>query len=345
MAGKAPRVVVIGAGILGASIAWHLSGHARVTVLERDSAPARGVTGHSYGWVGTGSRIPSEQPASFALEQQALGEFGRLEALLGPLPVAAQGALIWLDDQLQTCSMLAEQQAAGVNMAAVGSEAIRALQPGLVQLPEMAIWAPDDFAVEPDALTRRLLAAAQDEGAVVRGDARVLAVEVQGQRVIGVRTEQGVVAADIVVLANAMGAQALASPLGICLPIYEEPAVLLRFEAAGLALRHLLCAGSLELRPSLGGGLVSAADLPSDGEAGLAELGRSSIKAIGDLFALQGGITLQSIKAVDRPKTRDSMPLRTFLPNVEGLYAAVAHPGVILAPLLGRLVSEDILGA
>ncbi|GLO13806.1 D-amino-acid oxidase [Pseudomonas putida] len=344
MAGKAPHVIVIGAGILGASIAWHLSGRARVTVLEVKSAPAKGVTGHSYGWVGTGSRIPSEQPASFALEQHALLEFPLLEALLGPLPVAAQGALIWLDDQQQTCSMLAEQQAAGVNMVAVGREAVHQLQPGLVDVPEMALWAPDDFAVEPDVLTCRLLSAAQDKGAVVRGDTRVLAVEMRGERVIGVRTTQGVVGADIVVLANAMGAQALASPLGINLPIYEEAAVLLRFEAAGVALRHLLCADALELRPGLGGGLVSAADLPLDGEAGLAELGRDSVRAISDLFGLQGDIVLQSIKAVARPKTRDGTPLRTFLPKVEGLYAAVAHPGVILAPLLGRLVSEDILG-
>ncbi|MGE8307228.1 MAG: NAD(P)/FAD-dependent oxidoreductase [Pseudomonas kermanshahensis] len=345
MAGKAPHVIVIGAGILGASVAWHLSRRARVTVLELNSAPARGVTRHSYGWVGTGSRIPSEQPASFALEQRALLEFPRLAALLGPLPVAAQGALIWLDDQQQTCSMLAEQQAAGVNMSAVGREAIRQLQPGLMQVPEMALWAPDDFAVEPDQLTCRLLSAAQGEGAVVRGDVRVLAVEMKGERVIGVRTAQGVVNADTVVLANAMGAQTLASPLGINLPIYEEPAVLLRFEAVGVPLRRLLCTDSLELRPGLGGGLVSAADLPFDGEAGLAELGRSSIRAISDLFASQGDITLQSIKAVARPKTRDGMPLRAFVPNVEGLYAAVAHPGVMLAPMLGRLVSEDILGA
>ncbi|MNH48343.1 hypothetical protein D3C79_1121240 [compost metagenome] len=49
------------------------------------------------------------------------------------------------------------------------------------------------------------------------------------------------------------------------------------------------------------------------------------------------------MQAVYRPKTNDGLPLRTFLPGFEGLYVAVAHPGVILAPLLGRLASEDIL--
>lgn len=45
-----PHLIVVGAGMLGASIAWHLArGGARVTVLERDEGVARGVTHGSYG--------------------------------------------------------------------------------------------------------------------------------------------------------------------------------------------------------------------------------------------------------------------------------------------------------
>ena len=53
MAVKGLKVVVVGGGIIGASVAWHLSEiGANVTVLEKHSQPANGVTAHSYGWVG-----------------------------------------------------------------------------------------------------------------------------------------------------------------------------------------------------------------------------------------------------------------------------------------------------
>ncbi|UVL04935.1 FAD-binding oxidoreductase [Pseudomonas sp. B21-047] len=342
MAGNIPHVVVVGGGILGASVAWHLARRgAAVTVLERERGVARGVTGHSYGWVGTGSRLPSADPACFALEQRALAQFPRLTQALGPLPVAAQGGLIWLDSEEQTLAMLAEQQAAGVSMAAVGRERIRELEPGLVQPPAMAIWAPDDFAVEPDVLAQRLLAAAQAEGARVLEAREVLALEVQGARITGVRTGLGIVHADVVVLANAMGAQRLARQLGQELPIHEAPAVLLRFGAAQVPLRHLLYGQGLEVRPGLGGGLLSADDFP--GEEGMAELGRESLQAVASLFPPECELSLQSIRAVYRPKTDSGLPLRTFLDGCEGLYVMVAHPGVILAPALGYEACEDIL--
>jgi len=55
-----PRIAVVGAGIIGASVAWHLTrAGAAVTVLERSAR----ATGSSYGWVGTGSMLPGDSPS------------------------------------------------------------------------------------------------------------------------------------------------------------------------------------------------------------------------------------------------------------------------------------------
>ncbi|MBK4992979.1 FAD-binding oxidoreductase [Pseudomonas sp. S37] len=343
MAGNSLRVAVVGAGILGASIAWSLARKgARVTVFEREHSAGLGVTGHSYGWVGTASRLPSDNPGKFALELQALGEFARLKQAIGPFPVATQGALIWLDSHDESLAMLAEQQAAGVNMTAIGREKLRELEPALAHPPELALWAPDEFAVEPRLLACRLLGAAQAQGAQLIESAEVLAVELDGLRVSGVRTAVGTVPVDRVVLANAMGAQTLVTPLDVHLPIVEEPAVLLRFDAQPAPLRHLLYAQSLELRPGLGGGLFSAADFP--GHDRLDALGQESLVAVRQLFRPGFELSLRSVQAVQRPKTVDGRPLCGFLPGFKGLYVAVAHPGVILAPFLGRLASAEILG-
>jgi len=58
---------------------------------------------------------------------------------------------------------------------------------------------------------------------------------------------------------------------------------------------------------------------------------------------LPEGVSLVEAAAGYRPFFSDEMPRLGFLPGIEGAYVAVGHPGVILAPLLGRLAAEHVL--
>ncbi len=346
MARSELRVVVVGAGIMGASIAWHLARMgARVTVLEKRSEPAGGVTRWSYGWVGTGGSLPSEDASYFALEMEAVAEFERLRSQLGSLPIAARGALVWLDTEEETSTLVSEQQAAGVRMEALSSAQVAEREPRLAAPPALAARASDDFAVEPINLTLQLLAGAQAAGAKVVCKTAVDAIETRGGRVVGVRTGEDTVPADTVVLASAASALPLAGALGITLPIKEEPAVLMRFAAEPGLIHHLLCGRGLELRPDLSGGLVSAAKFPDEGEIGLTRLAVHTIETIAGQFTPVPNLSLLSVNAAYRPITGNRSPLRKFLPGIAGLYTVVAHPGVILAPYLGRLAALDIVEA
>jgi glycine/D-amino acid oxidase-like deaminating enzyme len=340
------RIVVVGAGIMGASIAWHLARMgARVTVIEKRSEPASGVTRWSYGWVGTAGSLPSADASYFALEMEAVAEFTRLRSQLGSLPIAARGALVWLDTEEETSTLISEQQAAGVRMEALSSAQVAEREPRLAAPPALAAWALDDFAVEPIDLTLQLLAGAEAAGAEVVCKTTVDAIETRGGRVVGVRTGEDRISADTVVLACAGSALPLVGALGIALPIKEEPAVLMRFAAEPGLMHHLLCGRGLELRPGLSGGLVSAARFPDEGEIGLARLAERTIEKIAGQFTPVPDLTLLSVNAAYRPLTRDGSPLRKFLPGIAGLYTVVAHPGVILAPYLGRLAAQDIVEA
>lgn len=344
MARSELRVVVVGAGIMGASIAWHLARTgARVTVLEKRSAPASGVTHWSFGWVGTGGSLPSGDASYFALETEAVAEFARLQSQLGSLPIAARGALVWLDTEKETSTLICEQQAAGIRIEALNSARFAEREPRVAAPPELAALAVDDFAVEPVDLTLQLLAGAQAAGAEIVCNTTVDAIETRGGRVAGVRAGENRFAADTVVLASGASALPLAGALGISLPIKEEPAVLMRFATQQALIRHLLCGRGLELRPGLSGGLVSAASFPGEGEVGLAGLAERTIAKIAEQFAPVPSLSLVSVNAAYRPLTGDGSPLRTFLPGIAGLYTVVAHPGVILAPYLGRLAAQDIV--
>lgn len=340
----APKVVVVGGGIMGACIAWNLAkAGIRVTVLERHAEPARGATHWSYGWVGTASALPSEAPEAFAFKQQALREFAAFERDLGSLPYAAKGALVWGENDDETATLVAEQAAAGVAMTLIDLPAIQQLEPQLRVLPNFAAWAPSDFAIEPIALTQQLLQAAQALGAEVHYNVAVERLLTREGQAVGVQTSSGDVVADKVVLANGIAAKDLLSQHGITAPIWEAPAVLMRWQTTKQTIRHVVCADDIELRPDPQGGIVVALDYPEEGEQGLDALVLSVKQRLEQLLAPEPIFSLRAMAGAWRPLTNSGMPYRQMLPQLTGAFVAVAHPGIILAPYLARLSVEDVL--
>lgn len=339
------KVIVVGGGIMGASAAWHLAkAGARVTVIERAPGCSSSATASSFGWVGASASTPADDPQAFAERLLALQEFARLERDLGCLPVAARGALLWGATDDETAQMIAEHRAAGTRMESLSRAQLAAKVAMLAAPPALAAWAPDDFALEPAELASQLIAAAQAAGAGVR-HGQVDAITTAGSRVSGVLLDGQALLADAVVLANGHGARQLAAGIGLELALQTSPAVLLRFAApAPLLLRHLLCAQELELRPAQAGTLLSAADYPPEGKAGLATLAARTAAAIAELFQLRAPPVVLSVSAAQRPMTISGAPLCARVGQFDGLHALVAHPGVILAPRLGRLCAEAVLG-
>lgn len=336
------KVIVVGGGVMGASVAWHLTkSGAAVTLIERSPGDDAAATASSFGWVGASASTPSDDPRAFAERLMALEEFARLGRDLGTLPIATRGSLLWGDTEDETSAMIAEHRVAGTRMQGLSRAQIIEKEPRLAAPPSLAAWAPDDFALEPALFANLLISAAQADGAGIRYGT-VEAIKTCGNRIEGVVVEGQALSADVVVLANGYGARNLASTVGIDLPIHQSPAVLMRFSAEADLIGHLLCVQDMELRPALRGGLVSPADYPEEGEAGLTALAASTSSAIADLLSITETPQLLSIGVAQRPMTVDGAPLCGEVGQIEGLYALVAHPGVILAPRLGRLCAEAV---
>lgn len=325
------RIVVIGAGIVGASLAYHLASKgAQVTVVEAGGI-ASGVTGTSFAWINTSCAGPD--PIA-ALRADAITAWRQLETQVPGLTVRWHGALSYgtQDGRVSPGSLLIER------------DRIAELEPQLRQPPQQAVHEPEQGALDAVAATHALLAAAEALGATVRTHTPVLGFASKEARVTGVETAAGLIEADMVVLAAGTGTAGLAEKLGASLPIHASPAIFLRYQAPSGLVRGIISSHAMEVRQAEDGTMLAAEDYvddaPENQPAAMAQRTASAIRkelegaeAIVPAFA---GIGL-------RPMPVDGVPVIGSLPQVGGMYVCAMHPGVVLAAIVGQLASGEIV--
>lgn len=342
MSAGAPRVAIVGAGVIGAATAFHLARRGvAATVIDGLSGPAMGVTGQAFGWINLVHTDP-EDDAAYALRREAVEDYARLAPMLpDAFRQARRGALVWEDTAEKTGALVAAHRARGAAIELVDRHAIAMIEPRLKSPPPVAARCPDDIALDPARLTESLLAAAAASGASARFGEEVAAIETLGGRVSGVRTQAGTVAADVVVVAAGTGTGPLVRPLGVDAAVSASPVFLLRYAAEPKLVNGIVCGPDLEVRQTNDGSLVVAEDFSGEEPD---DAGRRVLETIRAIFDLKGAVSLRSAVAGARPMPDGGIPLAGFAGGIEGLYLAVAHPGVILAPLLGRRAADTILG-
>jgi glycine/D-amino acid oxidase-like deaminating enzyme len=331
-------VVIAGAGIVGASVAYHLARRGvPVMLLDQAASPAAGVTGDSFAWIGeAGGEWPG---GAEDLRPGVLADYRRLEAEVPGVAVRWTGSLRWRDAAMP-CGETAHL-APGQHW--IGRREIATLEPHLHAVPERAISTPTDGGVDPVRTTQALVDAARTLGARVVLDAGVAGLEIVGGRVCGVRCSAGVYPAATVVLAAGTGVGALCEPLGIRLPVAASPACLLHVAAPPGLVRTILATLAYEVRESRDGHLLMTAPCADQGgsEAALARLARHTLERLRASFGGGGPLRLLGQRVGQRPMPPDG-PVVGYLTPERSVYVVVMHSAVTLAPTVGRLVADEL---
>jgi len=337
---SAKEVIVIGAGIIGASIAWHLTkAGARVTVLtERDAGGV--ATPNSFAWINASWGNPETY---FQLRSRAMAEWTRLAKELPGLPLAWCGGLCWdlPVDRLEAYAT--EHSAWGYGIERVGRERAARIEPNLAELPDFALYVAEEGVAEPVATAKALLADAERHGtkmtagtvtALVRSNGKVTGVEISNDRF----------AADEVVIAAGIGAPAIAATAGVNLPIETPPGLIVHSRPHKKLLNGLVLAERLHMRQTAEGRIIAGSDF------GGADPGEDADATARDLFAamkamLHGtdGLELDFHTVGYRPTPIDGFPIIGRAEGVDGLYVAVMHSGITLAPAVGLFAAREIL--
>lgn len=320
-------VMVVGAGIVGASIAYHLSARgAQVTILDAE-VPGAGASRHSFGWIG---KSPWENSPAGQSRALGLQHWKRLAAEVPGLDLHWSGALVWGEDFAGGTDPISQEQAA-------------LHEPRLLMPPSQAGYKRDDGWLDPTRAAQALVRAAQRLGAHTSFGTPVTRVHrASDGAVVGVELGSETLLATTVVVAAGVGSAALCRTAGAELAMVSSPAVMVRLSAPQGLVRGIVANDEFEVRQSPDGTVLMPLDYHH--ETSTEELLRTAERARA-LFvdSFDGARDARSLSAEIgwRPMTADSQP-RVGYSEVPGLYIAVVHPGVTLAAAVGDTAARDI---
>lgn len=213
-------VVIIGGGVTGVSIAFHLAGLGvrRVVVLERNFL-ASGGTGRSVGIV----RQLYPTPETSAMVRRSLGVFQHFgDAVGGDAGYVACGALIGVSPSMRPKleANLAMQRGLGIRAEILEPPDVARVEPAIDPAGLGAVlWEPESGYGDPTAVTLGYAEAGRRRGVTIEQGVEVTAIRVDGDRVRGVETVAGAIDAPVVVNAAGLWSPGVARLAGIELPI------------------------------------------------------------------------------------------------------------------------------
>jgi len=216
------QVVIIGGGVVGCSLAYHLTkrGWSDVVLLERKQLTC-GTTWHAAGLVG---QLRATQNLT-KLAQYTADLFGGLEEETGQATGFAQHGSL----SLATSEGRMEELKRGASMArcfGLEVEVISAREAQdkwpLINIDDVvgAVFLPKDGKVNPIDVTQAMAKGAKNGGALIFEDTKVSAIHTQNGRVTGVATDRGDIAAEVVVNCAGMWAREVGLMVGANVPLH-----------------------------------------------------------------------------------------------------------------------------
>ncbi|MCB9741834.1 MAG: FAD-binding oxidoreductase [Alphaproteobacteria bacterium] len=258
-----PDLLIVGAGLAGASLAWHASVDRRVLLLEQGPQPGAEASAQNAGMLRRMGEDPYERALAIrthAFLEAAEGAFAQVSRRVG-------AALALGRDPEHLTDAAAHLRARGVPL--IACERPAELAPALAGSPApFAWWLPEERVVDAHALVHALLSGAKERGATLRCGVRVTGLRFSGGRIRGVDTDQGPVEAEAVALATGAWSARLAAQAGLDRPLVPIRRTLLQSDP------HPLSAPGhpwvwvddvgIYARPEGEGWLVSGCDEASD---------------------------------------------------------------------------------
>jgi glycine/D-amino acid oxidase-like deaminating enzyme len=350
------KVIVIGAGVLGLSVARQLAVAGEEVLLLDPRGAGTGTTATTFAWTNSSRKL---NPDYHRLNLAGMEEHARLaEQLRGAPSYFPSGALQWADSSSEEwlAGNVERLRALGYPAHWVTPEEATRIA-GDLRIPESITsiaYFPGEGYVLPEVFVENLLADAERHGARL-AFGEVVAID-DGPDGVSVTLAGGdILTGDRVVLAAGRWTQGLAARTGIDVPMVTDTGrgsqtvgLLGYARSPELDLRCVIHSPGLNLRPAAGGQTVlQALDLntevdPAAPPSADGDLARTIAGRFSALLTDPGRVPEIELRIGFRSLPADGHTVAGYASGHSRVYCLVSHSGVTLAPILGRLVAAEI---
>jgi glycine/D-amino acid oxidase-like deaminating enzyme len=349
-----PKIIVIGAGVMGASVAYRLAqAGAFVTVLEANRVGG-GTSGISFAWTNAHQKPPRPY---HDLNVGGMQAHAALRDEFGTTPWwHGGGSLEWVTEAGRAAQQQNVEQLRSWGYAAewIDTRQLQELEPDidLATVGDAPVaFFRDEGWLDPVPYCYAMLAAARRRhGAHVICGARVTDLVMQGDTVTGVTTEDGAVhAADVVVNCAGRWANDAVRESGLHLPLAPTVGFLVFTPPVATGLSRVVRTPVIDARPDGAGRLVlhwnptdSVLRIDSTLSREMPEA-RDLVQRARPLLPCIGAVAPEAVRIALRPIPADQFSTIGPVPRVRGYYLAITHSAVTMSPFIGAMVADELM--
>lgn len=344
MGDQSAPVLVIGGGIVGASIAWHLTKEKKDVIVVAEEVGGV-VTPKSFSWLNATS---TPQKYYYDFRRRSMARWAEIGKELPDLPIYWGGTLICDGTPDELAKFQESHDTWGTDIRRLSQTELAKFEPEIddsqFSSVEQAFHAPEEGTIEAHVAAAQLVAHAESLGAKVLKTNVTGFLKNKNGRISGVMTGRGEVYGSHVILAAGLGSVPLLATENIKLPLNGREGLLVN--TAPTKKRYLntvIRLPDLHLRQTLDGrirfGATFGGGNPGDDPHATAQ---ELFKQLQRTFKNGSDLEFGNYTVGVRPDPEDGYPILGST-GLDGLDVAVMHSGVTLAAIVGELLTKKIL--
>jgi glycine oxidase len=341
-------VVIVGAGIAGVTAAYFLARNGVDVALVDRCAPAAEASGGNAGMIGESGGDPA---TTMQLQRQSVAIYQDLARATGEdieLVMDGRLRLAITEDEVAAFEALVDRTVRdGVEGHMLHGAEVRRFEPALSDRVLGAAWFPGDGKVHPGKATNALAHAAVTHGAMLLDSVRVEGLCTAAQRVTGVLTDRGRIAAEAVILAAGAWTPAIAATAGVYVPVFPGKGHMLATEPLPPVTSRVLRAEKIGTRQLASGEMLIGSEVEHAGYDKTVNPRRIDeyLRFMRELVPALDGVRVAQSWGCLRPMPIDQLPIVGEVPGIGGLHVVTGHgrSGMGLAPATAKALVEVML--
>ncbi len=346
--------VVIGGGIVGASVAFHLARRGvQVTVIEADE-PGHGASRVSYAWINGRDKSPYHYHELNRRSQDMWRRF--VDELRADVGLVWGGEMRWTvtaEGAAELKARVAELQSWGYSIREMPVEEVGEMEPEVALGDATSVsYTESDGHVDPVRVANVCLARVVELGGIVKTGEQVVGLARSGDAITRVRTDRNEYACDSVVIAAGAKTPDIASMAGLHVQNIHSPGATVVTSVLQTPLFNSIiamhtprdAAGVLLNMRQLTDGRVMVHGGTHDGSLGDNSLEDAEmlLDDTARYLPVTENLNVEEVRRALRPMPPDGFPVIGRLPTAPNVYVTYTHSGVTLAPMIGEMAALEI---